>query len=652
MKKQIFLFSCLLTCCLCLQAQDPTDNYGNITAEEKQLKACAFDKDAEAVILMDEALSNYNDEYNLVTVRHIRIKILKEKGIDAANISIPFYSKDNFETITNVSGDTYNDKGNGEYTNIPVEKKSIYTQKTNERYGEVRFTFPSVKAGSIIEYTYRSIMKHFGGLRDWYFQKELPVLSSKYKLYILPNAEFAYRVYKSPELAITVTPDKEGGAISFEMKNIAGLREEAYMDSRNDYLQRVTFQLSAYNNGSGKNKYMASWNDVARELRDENSFGNQLGKTIPGTDEFIKSTKLISSAQERMKKVYDYVRTNMNWNGYYSKYAGDGVKEAWTRKSGTSGEINLALNNLLKAAGLDALPVLVSERFNGKVYTDYPFIDQFNSVFACVKIDATTYYLDATDKFTPAHITPYDILNTTAVIINRKTGDIVNITNDSLQYKETNLIIAEVSADGIAKGNIYTTSMDYARIKKKQEYESNKPGFLEKHFSKLHEGIAISGFETENDSKDSLAFIQKCGFTLPLPGTGEYSFIPLNMGSGFENNPFVSDNRFSNINFGYRQTINLTTQVHLPDNYAVNELPKPIKLTNPGGDIVFTRRIFYDQEQKKIAATLSLEIKKSLYPADVLLRITRYTQYLTRTALFAYESRLVLINTTKPTTLK
>jgi hypothetical protein len=81
------------------------------------------------------------------------------------------------------------------------------------------------------------------------------------------------------------------------------------------------------------------------------------------------------------------------------------------------------LVNLLNAASLEAYPMLVSERFHGKVNADYPFIDQFNSVFAYVPINNKKYYLDATDKTIPPHLTPFNILNTTAFIVNRKAGE-------------------------------------------------------------------------------------------------------------------------------------------------------------------------------------------------------------------------------------
>ncbi len=614
-KRPGFLTAVFLCCCLQNFCQE-YGSYGSISNEEKQLKVCPFDKDADAVILVDEATSNYNEEHNLITQRHIRIKILREKGIDVANISIPFYSKDKFEFISDLEGIVYNDNGSGFYSSQELDRKSVFTKKTNDLYSEYKFAFPSVKVGSIIEYRYQSTMKHYGGLQDWYFQKELPVLLSKYKLYILPNTEFAYRIYKRTDLPITVKPDNREGSLYLEMQNIAGLRDEPYMDARDEYLQRITFQLSAYNNGFGTNKYMSSWEEVARELRNESSFGSQLEKSIPGTEDFLARVKIISAPLEKMKAVYNYVRGNISWNGYYTKFTNDGIRSAWAKKTGTSGEINLLLINLLKASGLDANPLLVCERSHGKVHLDYPFVDQFNSVFAAVKIDTNRYFLDATDKFTPAQTTPFDILNTTAFFISRKKNEMLNITDDAFHNSDHTNINILVNKDGNASGSAYVNSSGYAKITKLQEYSDNKLRFIEKQFKNMVTGISVADVEISNETTDSLPLEQKCNFSFPLPASGEYKFVPLNMLPGMNSNPFVGDNRFTNINFGYPQSFDLNTHVVVPDNYTVDAIPASIKLMNQDGSIVFTRKVFYDKEKMELACMLSMEIKKSLYLAN------------------------------------
>ena len=613
-------FTLIAACCLfansLLTAQEFPD-FGIINNEERDLKQCTFDKDANAVVLLHEAFSDYDAQHQLITVHHIKIKILKEKGIESANVSIPFYRSNDFEQITMVEGMTINMVDNNP-VQTKLDRKSIYTKKTNERWGEMVFAFPAIKAGSIIEYKYRSSMKHYGGLKDWDFQEELPVMMSRYTLVILPNAEFAYRVNKTLDIPITVKTQSFNGGVYFEMKNVPGLGNEPYMDARKDYLQKVIFQLSGLGmGGSNKKKYTTSWEEVTRELMMEENFGAQLNKNIGGTDDFIKQIKTLALPEEKMKGVFNYVRNNMVWNNMYSMYTTRGVKDAWQTKSGNSGEINLLLINLLKEAGLETYPMLVSERFNGKVNKSYPFMDQFNSVFACVIISNKKYYLDATDKNIPAHITPSTILNTTAFVVNRKAGGLINITNDTLQYKENIIADITVTGDGTVSGEVSIKSIDYARVKKLEDYKEDKTKFLARSF--IVDGTAISAkdIEISNVENDSLALEQQGKISGRLNTTGDYTFLPLNLFTGFDFNPFLSNNRLSNINFGYRRSIILNVTIQLPPDYVVDEMPKSIKLSDPDKDILFMRHITHDKEINLIRCMMQFEFKKSLYETDM-----------------------------------
>lgn len=614
MKKIALTSVCCVLILLSFAQEFPS--FGTATGDEINLKQCSFDKEANAVVLVHEAFSNYNDQAHLITTHHVRIKILKEKGFSAADVSIPFYRKDNFETIYGVEGLTINAGNDGQLINTKLERKSIFTQKTNERIGEVVFTFPAIKVGSIIDYKYQSDMKTYGGLQDWEFQDRLPVMVSKYSLIILPNIEFAYRINKTLDIPIAVKKQATSGSIEFEMRNIPGLGDEPYMDARKDYMQRIIFQLSNFSHGSNTNKYMTSWDEVTRELSASPDFGRQLDKSISGTEDFIKQVKLLPSPEDKMKAVFNYVRSNVVWNGLYTKYTMEGVKDAWQKKSGSSGDINLLLVNLLKEASLVAYPMLVSERFHGKVNVDYPFIDQFNSVFAYVPINNKKYYLDATDKTIPAHVTPFNILNTTAFIVNRKAGGLTDITNDTVQYKEFISVNLELADNGTIGGEVSVQSRDYARIKKLSDYKSDKELFIKKYFIVDGTNFTAKDLQLSNIENDSMSLKQQCALSGSLNTSGDYTFLPLNLFAGFDYNPFLSNSRFSNINFGYKRTINLNVSVLLPASYTVDELPKSIRMVTPDKDITFIRQIELDKELNSIHCMILIEFKKSLYEAE------------------------------------
>ena len=135
--------------------------------------------------------------------------------------------------------------------------------------------------------------------------------------------------------------------------------------------------------------------------------------------------KNITVPYQKMKTIYKYVQDNMAWNEYLGIWAFDGVKSAWKDKKGTVGEINLILVNLLRDADLKAHPILVSTHDNGVVNTSdagtlyAPGYYQFNKVMAYVEVNDKVYVLDATQKQTPAHLLPPDVLATEGLVIEK-----------------------------------------------------------------------------------------------------------------------------------------------------------------------------------------------------------------------------------------
>ncbi|CAN5790763.1 hypothetical protein BH10BAC3_BH10BAC3_38540 [soil metagenome] len=270
-----------------------------------------FDKNANAVIIHHLARSEYNDNHNLITEHRIKIKILTDKGINNGDIHITFYHKDDFEFLSGIDAVIRTYEPNGQCKTEHISPKNIYTTKINQFRSETRFAMPNVKAGSIIEYTYFSNMKHYGGLEEWSFQSDLPTITSYYRLAIVSNAEFTCKIYKLPSLPIEID-NKKDGWVTYKMQNIPALRDEAYMDSQRDNLQHVTFHLSAVNTNGFKEKYINSWDEAARELLSTPELGGQLNKSLYSTDDFIKAAKNISDLGERTKAVYAFVQQKIS----------------------------------------------------------------------------------------------------------------------------------------------------------------------------------------------------------------------------------------------------------------------------------------------------------------------------------------------------
>ena len=588
-------------------------DFGQFSGAEFDMKECSFDKTADAVVLFDQATSNYNDEYNLITDRRIRFKILKEKGIERGDIHIRFYNKDRFEFVGRVEAIIATPEANGKITWNSLDQKSIYTRKLNEIYSEMVFAMPNVKVGSIIEYKYQSTMQHYGGLRDWYFQQEMPVVLSSYHLYILPNTEFNYLVKKSTFMDINIVPNRDNGSVLYEMKNIPGLRDEAYSTSYRDYLQRVTFQLSSYNRNGAQVKFSNNWKELNREFMDDRDFYGQIKKNVPALASFKTVSANHTDAYERMKFIYDYVRQNFTWDDVYSLYATASLKTTIEKKRGSSAELNLLLINLLKDADLDVYPLLVSDRDHGKVDTSFSMISQFDDVVAYVNINNKGYILDATDSYTPPYMIPSELLNTIGFLVDKKNygfihlEDAVNRRVRSIQIKNS------IEAEGIVKGTAGVGFSSYERVGKAEQYNSNKQKYIDR-FAGSISGLKIDSFKVTGLESDTAMLLHDISFNYPATKSGSYYLVNYNLFTGFEKNPFVADYRFTDIDFGTRYTYLLNGTFTVPDQLVVDALPKSMTLKTPDNMMAVTRQI--TKTGNSIEVKLRIDISKSRYDAD------------------------------------
>ena len=573
--------------------------FGKFTAEEISLKQCSFDPEAEAVILLDKAVVTHDEEYHMITERRIRIKILNEKGLDRANIVIPFYHKDQFEYIRDVVAYTYNFDESGRQSTIGVEKSSIYTEKKNNYYSLIKFALPAVKPGSIIEYHYVSTMKHYGGLDEWKFQSDLPTIQSSFLLEVLPRAEFAYNVQKKPSFRIQVKNMTDEGRVYFEMNDIPALRIEPYMDAPRDYIQKVIFQLSGYLSAYGsKLNVNTTWKSLAYELMGDKQFGAQLDKDLK-IEEIKRLNLPESSQQDNVRIIYEFVKKNITWNGYDGKFAPDGLKAVWERKKGSAGEINLLLTNLLSAAHIETYPVLVAERDFGKIDTTYPFIKRFNKTVAFAIADGKQYILDATQENCPPGLTPFPLLGTKAFLVDKKIFNIIKISPGGSYYKNVITIKGNMDIKGLISAEANVKSYEYARQIRLDEVKRDRRRFINENFEKPYEGLSVDSFLVLLPESDSIPLEQIVQYKQQLNESGGFIFFNANLFTGLEKNPFSSSVRFTNVNFGFPYNVLVEEKIKLPEGVKI-DLPEDKILVSNDNTIQAVRQVSFEGGELKI----------------------------------------------------
>lgn len=621
---------CIITFSAKAQQQTiPTDEpFGKIDQADLEMKACDFEKDANAETLIDKGELYYDNSFNVVTDFHERIKIFNDNGKTEANIRIPFNSYNHAEYITGIQAETIN-MVDGKVEITKLDKKQLFTQVVDKHRSAMVFTMPNVKPGSIIEYKYTLTNTTSWGIPTWYFQNtETPVRYSELITHVPEYFYYSKKTHTLFPFTVNTTSSESGSigtgqdAVTFTiesnklaMVNSPSLSQEKYMRSSADNLESISFHLTTFKPPYGfVHNISDTWAKVGGDLADDEDFGKQLKRKLANEDAIINAAKALKTEDEKIAYVFNTVKNYMKWNGEDDYETFDGTSEAWDKKTGNSTEINLILYHLLKKSGLGALPMVVSTRGNGMVNITYTSAAQFNRAVVYIPVDSTKrYILDATGKYNMYNETPFELLNSYGLYLNmdEKSYDLLFI-NKKDPVRQAVYIDAEIKPDGKLTGTAQLSSFSYNRISGIDKYKTDGEKKYIDYLRDDDNNLKISALKMENMDVDTLPLVQDINFNLDLTGSDDnYIYFNPNLFTSLHTNPFLSENRHTDIDFGYLHNLAINGVYTIPTGYKVDALPKSISMTMPDHSILF-RRIVAEQDGK-IAVRYTISYQKTIY---------------------------------------
>jgi hypothetical protein len=627
--KAPLLIICLVLYSLVILAKTGIPEYGEIDKTDLRLKECEFEKDAVAYKLLSSGDVSYkviDGDFNIITETWIRIKILKKEGIDKADIKIRFTTMDNYETIKNISGITYNLDSAGNVVISKLDKASINLKRIDNQFSEVSFKLPDAKVGSVIEYKFTKNRKSISYIDDWYFQDDIPTRISTYRvaipaMFIFNSHVFAYqdigqeRDVINEEVVYRKTHLQFASQLrSYEVENVPGLREEPFMGAPADYLQRVVFHLTGVKYGDGeKEEVSATWTELSAGLLKNQDFGGELSKKIPHTKKLDELLGTAKGEYKKMSTIYNYVAKKMTWNGDRGIYPASGARIAWDKKTGNEADINFILLNLLRDEGIHAYPILVSTKDNGTVNTDYPFLQQFNTTMVCVVIDDKKYILNAADKYNPVYHVPTNVLHNDAYVVDNTNGGWIILSDNNSTLRNDVLLNLRISPRDSLTGTAVINSYDYAKNKTLGFWEKDTNSFI--NYYKAGDSLMqIKNIEVEGADMDSVSLEQKFDFAMPLDSMAGHDSFTVNFFQGFKRNPFVTRARNTDIDFNYKRSYKIEGTVVVPEGYVFS-LPENLKLSMPDSSIVLEK--YFGVADSVLSFRIMLNYKRPYYDAKV-----------------------------------
>jgi hypothetical protein len=585
---------------------------GKVTLAELEEKQHPKDTAAVAAILFEKGKVNFeysqDNGFTMITDVTTRIKIYKKEGYDWAVKKVGYSINSGAkEGISFSDAVTYN-VVNGKIEKTKLKSDGVFDEKVNKYWAIKKISLPNVKEGSVIEYSYRKKSPRLSELTDWAFQTSIPVNYSEFKTYV--PEYFVYttnmRGYLMPKKTVETSQKTlsyfykeayEGGKSALQgstsqeklvfletkttyvAENVPALKEEAYVNNINNYTTSVGHELSSihYPNQPFKN-LSTNWESVARAIYENEDFGAELNKTDYFEETLRPVIAGLTSAEEKINAIFNHVKSTMTWNDYYGYSCIDGVKIAYKNKTGNTAEINLMLTAMLRFAGLEAHPVLVSTRDNGIAL--FPSRTAFNHVIASVEVAENLILLDATSKNSVPNVLPIRDLNWSGRLI-RKDGTSTEV--DLMPKVLSNDIVTmsyTIAPTGKISGKTQHTYTNHnALVYRNQVKNVTEDVYLEK-FENENGKIEVTEYKRNNENELLLPVSEVVTFSADHLTDIIQDKIYLNplLFFTYKENPFKQETRAFPIDYSFPFMDKFSVNLQIPEGYSVETMPASINL--------------------------------------------------------------------------
>ena len=599
-------FSLLLFTSLYLQifAVGQQQDFGDISRAMLEMEVYEKDSTADAVVLFDVGEVYVTEKLEVNYERHIRIKILTDKGLDAGDISISF--RDDFpeQEIKGIKAESQYIDENGKVIKTKVGRRDRFENKISDTWKEVKFTIPGLRKGSVLEYRYEMKSESAIDIPDWYFQKQYPVIWSEYTLSI--PEWFDYLTYtrgyhpfyvNEEEPYSEIANNSWGGGFGYSgtkyhyiMKDVPAIEAEPFMKAKVDYLAQIRFQLASYKfPTSARESVLNSWATVLEAINDSDNYGKRLKSSSllkEKTNEAIEGTE---TELDKMIAIYDHVSSVMDWNEDHRFYIEEDLDKIYKKGTGNGSEINLILTQMLKEAGINAKPVAISTTNNGEIIGIYPLDNQFNHTITKVVIDDKVYLLDAKNEKRPYTLLPSSAINGKGFVINENNKiEWIDLKNNS-DNRLVNFVNVSINEDGEITGNLQSKNYGYLGYLYK-EILSQEDSVMSKEVEEVvftnADNLKIDSVHVDEETVNE--FNYSVDFRLETDNSENVIYLNPMLIEAITENPFKKKTRTYPIDYDYTFNKRVIINFEIPEGWEIAEYPESrgYKLTKNAGGYV------------------------------------------------------------------
>lgn len=630
MKKNLLILALFFS--VTLHAQEKF-KFGTVSKELVERKSYEQFPDAEAVVVHEEADVRYdfmNGMFKMIRENVIMLKILTQDGADKAtfeiithNLAVSGTAENIDERISNLDGEVFN-LVDGKIQKTKLDRKYVVYEQIDPNTRRAKITLPGVIAGSVVQLKHTINSDLFFHIPEWRVQREIPVLYSSIVLSLPDFFKFNVRSKGYERLSVN---EKKGSSysslpgtggtreISIVGKNIPPIKDDKFLFCVGDFSTAVNFELAAIDIPSMPiQNYSTTWASIEKNLLESSYFGKWLKFKNPFPTEVAKIVSSTTNKSEQIALIYDLLKSKMTWDNSFRLHADD-LKEALKKGSGSNAQFNFILMSMLRDAGFEVKPVLVSPRSMGRFPIGSPSMEKVNSFVVAINADDKAIYIDGSSTLLGDYnLLPYILHADQAWFMGTglsEPGFMGTLNKMGLSSINCKLNVTFVGSDYSMKVTEQMTASGQDALKLKQravEYENQEEykKDLEKKNGITIDSLSLSGLDRPGHGIERVV-IFSCD---PRVEEDRIYFNPL-IFKHISENPFTEEERKLPVEFEYPYFFKAHITVTLPDGYEIDDLPEGTILSTKSQNMKLLFSII-EIDEKTIQITYNFMLNETM----------------------------------------
>lgn len=654
-----FLLFFMLSAVHLVNAQDKSSyQFKKITEADFNWPTTITDSSAGVVVLADVGRTEFvgNDEggFSLIYKRHKRVLIRKLRYTweDDLILYLEKGAKGPEKLLSLDITDHYLENG------AVIEKKydtkdqlKIINQQMKSSIGR-SITYSQ---DCIVDLSYTIQSYYVSNLRGWNFQTTVPCLYSEYSVSI-PDI-FGYATLRLGSIALeTIASDNrmqsfaarkfagpagyETGGVSHDelyslnvlmhdrkwiLRNAQAINYDLNSATLYSQINSVEFQWTEIRNANqAPQPVMDGWKSVRERLLAQEDFGLTYLNENEWLDAPVSSiTKGLVGVEEKARSCYRWVRDNFKCTDQSEIYLTNGhsLKDIFQSKKGSVSDINLLLIAILRKAGIQANPVLLSWRTSGAIYFDYPILQKFNYLIVEADLLDKKVLLDAAEPLLGFGLLHPECYNGPAWVIEKEQVRKLNISADNYLEEQQTIANVKVNDQGLT-GTISKTYGIPGSFKVRQKIKESG----ELSFGFYLQSALGSKTKMSDLTIDSILLIDEpitINYEIQVKAKGDsLVFEPV---FSEENLWPINPDRTDPVEMPYTRNLVYVMNLEMDKGYQVVQLPKSVKYQMNGQEAVFEFQCV--QSGQAIQLRSKIQIKKANFSEEAIGALRDYIQF-------------------------